>query len=125
MVAIQRQLINTARGKFDVIILDTAPVLWPTTPVEVMPDVDLVVVVARAEISRTPAAHRAMDMLLRVDAPLVGLVLNASQERRNEYYAYYQPRSGATTGRKNRANGTNGAASGEAVETESGLNTPL
>ena len=72
VVAMQRQLINTARGKFDVIILDTAPVLSANDALEVMPDVDLVVVVARAEISRTPAAHRAMDMLNRRRCPARG-----------------------------------------------------
>jgi Mrp family chromosome partitioning ATPase/capsular polysaccharide biosynthesis protein len=111
VVAAQRQLINAARDKFDVIILDTAPVLSANDVLEVMPDIDLVVVVARAGVSRTPAAHRAIDMLSRVEAPLVGVVLSGTKERGNEYYAYYHSTVGgrAAPAASSGAGGVNGS----------------
>jgi capsular exopolysaccharide synthesis family protein len=122
VTATQRHLINAAKGKFDVVILDTAPILGANDAIEIMADVDLVLIVARAEVVTAPAAHRAIEALMRVDAPLVGIVLNGSEERQNTYYAYYQnsakrsaPSSKPRRDANGRANG-NGAHPDLALE---------
>jgi len=94
VVAAQRQVIAAARDRFDVVVLDTAPVLTANDAIEVVGSADLVLLVARSEISTTDKAERAFDVLTRLDAPLGGVVLIASGEPSSEYYYYYQ------TGRK-------------------------
>ena len=94
VVAAQRQVIAAARDRFDVVVLDTAPVLTANDAIEVVGSADLVLLVARSEISTTDKAERAVDVLTRLDAPLGGVVLIASGEPSSEYYYYYQ------TGRK-------------------------
>jgi Mrp family chromosome partitioning ATPase/capsular polysaccharide biosynthesis protein len=114
VIAMQRQLIAAARENFDVVILDTAPLLSANDAIEVMSEADLVVLVSRANISTVPSAHRAIDILARVDAPVVGTVLGGSDESKNAYYAYYQPTSGDSklAGRSRRDRGaTNGHGS--------------
>ena len=90
VVAAQRQVIAAARGRFDVIILDTAPMLTANDAVEVVGSVDLVVLVARAGLTTSDNARRAVDTLSRVHAALGGVVMIGSADASNEYYYYYQ-----------------------------------
>ncbi len=90
VVAAQRQVINAARGRFDVVVLDTAPLLTANDAIEVVSAADLVLLVARPELSTTDTAQRSMDLLNRLDVPLAGVVLVAVAEVANDYYYYYQ-----------------------------------
>ena len=90
VVAAQRQVITAARGRFDVVVLDTAPLLTANDAIEVVSAADLVVLVARPELSTTDTAQRSMDLLNRLDVPLAGVVLVAVAEVANDYYYYYQ-----------------------------------
>ncbi|HXY92113.1 MAG TPA: P-loop NTPase [Acidimicrobiia bacterium] len=90
VVAAQRQVIAAARDRFDVVILDTSPLLTANDAVEVVSSADLVLLVARPDLSTTDAAERSMDLLNRLDAPLSGVVLVAAADVGNEYYYYYQ-----------------------------------
>ena len=90
VVAAQRQVIAAARGRFDVIILDTAPLLTANDAVDVVGSTDLVVLVAQAGLSTSDNAERVVDVLTRVNAPLGGVVLLATADSSNEYYYYYQ-----------------------------------
>ena len=71
-------------------ILDTAPLLTANDAIEVVSAADLVLLVARPELSTTDTAQRSMDLLNRLDAPLAGVVLVAVAEVANDYYYYYQ-----------------------------------
>jgi Mrp family chromosome partitioning ATPase len=90
VVAAQRQVIAAARSRFDVIILDTAPLLTANDAVEVVSSADLVLLVARPGLTTMDTAQRSMDLLNRLDAPLAGVVLVATSEVPNDYYYYYQ-----------------------------------
>jgi Mrp family chromosome partitioning ATPase/capsular polysaccharide biosynthesis protein len=92
VILMQRQLIAAARQQFDVVILDTAPLLSANDALEMVGEADLVLLVTRAGWSRAPAAQRAVEMLDRVDAPVVGTILVGAGEAESNYYAYYQPR---------------------------------
>ena len=92
VIAQQRHLVSVAREKFDVVILDTAPLLSANDALEMANEADFVVVVARAGWTKVPAARRAMEMLDRIDAPVVGSILVGVGEAENYYYAYYGPR---------------------------------
>lgn len=89
VIAQQRHLVSVARERFDVVILDTAPLLSANDALELASEVDFVVLVARAGWSKYPAAQRAMEMLDRVDAPVVGSILVGLGEGDNYYYSYY------------------------------------
>ena len=90
VVSAQRQVIAAARERFDVVILDTAPLLTANDAVEVVSSADLVLLVARPELTTTDTAERSMDLLGRLDAPLGGVVLVAAAEVTDDYYFYYQ-----------------------------------
>jgi len=121
VVAAQRQLVNAARTKFDVVILDTAPLLSANDAIELVGDVDLVLLVAKFSTTTAPAAQRAVESLMRVEAPVAGVVLMGSAEVENDYYTYYQkpsergrePRQGRRRRSKSAANGNGAGTHGE------------
>lgn len=121
VVAAQRQVINAARGRFDVVMLDTAPLLTANDAVEVVGTADLVLLVARPEVSTIDSAERAIDLLHRLDAPLTGVVLVAAGDVSNDYYYYYQRGRvpggrGRRTAKAARANGKVEEPPGDASE---------
>ena len=118
VVAAQRQVITAARGRFDVILLDTAPLLTANDAVELVGSADLVLLVARSEETTFDSATRSTELLNRLDAPLCGVVLSAVTGANNDYYYYYQPgRAGpskADAGLESLFNGSgNGAGDGD------------
>jgi len=122
VVAAQRQVVAAARGRFDVILLDTAPLLTANDAIEMVGSADLVVIVARSEETSFDNARRAAEVLQRLDAPLAGVVLTAVKGATNDYYYYYQPGRaeggaprpvpGSVTAANGTTNGANGAANG-------------
>jgi Mrp family chromosome partitioning ATPase/capsular polysaccharide biosynthesis protein len=90
VVAAQRHVINAARGRFDVIILDTAPLLTANDAAELVSSADLIVLAARTDLSTIDGAQRAIELLSRLDAPLSGVVMVAVESVPNDYYYYYQ-----------------------------------
>lgn len=88
----QRKLATAARRHFDVIILDSAPLLSTNDAVDVLPVADRVVLVAKAGRTTGEAADRAAELLERLEAPVAGVVMiavKAGPGRR--YYYYYEP----------------------------------
>ena len=103
VVAEQRRLINAARGQFDVMILDTAPLLSANDAVELVGSTDLVLLVARAEQSTSTDAARAMEMLERVNAPVAGVAFIGGSDAPNSYYYnYYRRDAEQQDGRRRR-----------------------
>jgi Mrp family chromosome partitioning ATPase/capsular polysaccharide biosynthesis protein len=90
VVAAQRQVVAAARGRFDVIILDTAPMLTANDAVGILSAVDLVLLVAKLDMSTADSARRVMEVLERVHAMVSGVVLIGASDASNEYYYYYQ-----------------------------------
>jgi Mrp family chromosome partitioning ATPase len=99
VVAAQRHVIAAAHGRFDVILLDTAPLLSANDAVELVGSADLVVLAARAELSTSDDATRATDLLTRLDAPLGGVVLAMKAHVASNYYYYYGPGAQRPQGR--------------------------
>jgi Mrp family chromosome partitioning ATPase/capsular polysaccharide biosynthesis protein len=90
IVAAQRQVVAAARDRFSVIILDTAPMLTANDAIEAVGVADLVLLVARANVTTTDRAERSMEILTRLEAPLGGVVLVATEQPTSDYYYYYQ-----------------------------------
>ena len=99
----QRRLVASARSRFDVIVLDTAPLLTTNDATEVMPSVDLVVLTCRSGTTTADSAQRTRELLARIAAPTSGVILLGSEASSNDYYYYYS-RSQA----KQTANGDDG-----------------
>ncbi len=91
VVAAQRQVVAAARGRFDVILLDTAPILTANDAVELVVSADILVLVARMGVTKTDAAQRSIELLNRLDVAIAGVVLVGAAAASNDYYYYYQP----------------------------------
>jgi capsular exopolysaccharide synthesis family protein len=85
----QRRLVASARKRFDVIILDTAPMLTTNDATEVMTSADLAVIVSRSGVTTSDGAQRTRELLSRIAAPVSGVVLLGSEASPNDYYYYY------------------------------------
>jgi capsular exopolysaccharide synthesis family protein len=77
------------RNEFDHIIIDTPPCLSVTDAVVLSPEADRVILVARSGQTTKPALRRATELLLQVNAKVMGIVLNALNVHSAEGYYYY------------------------------------
>ena len=71
-----KELMEVLRGKFDIIIVDTPPLLAVSDPGAVAAIVDGVVLTMRLRRNVKPLAARATKILESVDARLLGVVVN-------------------------------------------------
>jgi Mrp family chromosome partitioning ATPase/capsular polysaccharide biosynthesis protein len=122
VIAAQQNVITTARDHFDIIILDTAPLLTANDAVEIVPSADLVLLVARFQSTTADNAQRAMELLHRVDAPTAGVVVAGTPEDAGAYY-YYQYRGRRRRDEPVPAGGSHGVAryDADAAEATDGL----
>jgi len=72
--------------EYDRIVLDTAPLLAVSDTQAVAVFVDAVVLVTRAGMTRRRALIRARDILLRINAPIAGVVVNDVDVRLENFY---------------------------------------
>jgi len=85
---VMKDHITRWRNEFDHIIIDTPPCLSVTDAVVLSPEVDRIILVARSGKTTKPALRRACDLLLQVNARVMGIVLNALDLRSGEGYYY-------------------------------------
>jgi capsular exopolysaccharide synthesis family protein len=106
----QRRLIASARKSFDVIVVDTAPMLATNDATEIMGCADLALIVCRAGMTTSDDAARVRELLSRIGAPVSGVVLLGSVTESSGYYYHYAPgRAGSSAG-DNRARKQEGAS---------------
>jgi capsular exopolysaccharide synthesis family protein len=91
--SVMKDYVSRWRSEFDHIIIDTPPCLSVTDAVVLSPEADRVILVARAGKTSKLALRRACDLLLRVNARVMGIVLNAIDVRSGHgyYYTYGGP----------------------------------
>jgi capsular exopolysaccharide synthesis family protein len=99
-------LLDLLRSMFDVIILDTPPVVAVTDALILGRLADATLLVARADVTRTDALMRAVESVERSGTRFLGVILNnfnvanayGSYYRYYQYYHYYstgtQPKRG-------------------------------
>ncbi|MFN2560853.1 MAG: polysaccharide biosynthesis tyrosine autokinase [Jatrophihabitans sp.] len=87
-----RDVIRSLLDQVDYVVIDTAPLLPVADGSEVAALADGTLLVARHGVTTDTNVERAAQTLRRVDAKLLGVVLNrAPMKRNNEYgYTYYQ-----------------------------------
>ncbi len=82
-------LIEELTHAFDVVLIDTPPVLAVSDPLVVAPHVDAVCLVAQSGRTRVDALRRASASLRQASAIIVGIVLNQQSGRDASGYYYY------------------------------------
>jgi capsular exopolysaccharide synthesis family protein len=100
-----RDVIRSLLDKVDYVVIDTAPLLPVADGSEVAALADGTLLVARHGLTTDNNIKRSVATLTRVDAKLLGVVLNRMplKRNRNEYgYTYYRETDTATHARRSR-----------------------
>jgi len=84
-----QDLFVTLRQEYDFVILDTPPVLAVTDALVISRLTDAVILVVRYGIVQRHVAQRAIDLLERAGAHLLGVAINAVDFKTPEYSEYY------------------------------------
>jgi receptor protein-tyrosine kinase len=84
-----RRMVEVSRRHFDVVLLDTAPLLTTNDAAELLPDADLVLLVARYGRTKRDQIALASELLERLGAPVPGVVLIGSADAAKSHYYYY------------------------------------
>ena len=87
--AILQPILEEAASQYDLIIVDSPPLLGFAEPLQIAALVDGVVVVALAGQTDYKAVGSTINALNRLRANIVGVVLNEVHEGLNDQYAYY------------------------------------
>jgi len=82
-------LISNLKKGFDVLVIDSPPILLTSDALLLAPQVDGVILMVKAGKMNREMVKKAMDQLRRVEANLLGLVLNQVDVKREGYYKYY------------------------------------
>ncbi|MCR2814120.1 polysaccharide biosynthesis tyrosine autokinase [Microbacterium sp. zg.Y1090] len=99
-----RDLISAARERFDVVIVDSPPVLAVSDPMWLAPIVDGIVVIARYRYTKRDELVRALGELESTRARVFGLVLNGTKRAAgNPYYVADAPAKRGSRSRTPRA----------------------
>jgi len=85
-----RDLLVKLREQYDHIVIDTPPSLSVTDAVVLSPRADAVVLVIRSGQTTKQALRRSRDILMQVNAKVVGVLLNAVDLSSPDYYYYYE-----------------------------------
>ncbi len=89
-----RKIIERAVFSFDLVIVDCAPIIAVSDPAIISSAVDGVVLVIRAGKTQKEVVQRALDIIVKAEATMIGLVLNNVQgalpyHYGKEYYGHY------------------------------------
>lgn len=87
--AVMKEYMARWRGEFDHVVIDSPPCLSVTDAVVLSPEADRVILVARSGRTTKIVLRRACDLLMQVNARVMGIVLNALNTRSTEGYYYY------------------------------------
>ena len=82
-------LLDELSDIYDVIILDSPPVLAVTDAQILSTKVDGTVLVVRAEKTKKDTLLAAKGVLDKVNANILGTVLNGGDKNKDNYYYYY------------------------------------
>ncbi len=110
-----RRVVDVARRHFDIVLLDTAPMLTTNDASDLMPEVDTLLFLVRNGSTRREKAFRACEFLRRLDAPVLGVIFNAADETPATYYYYGYVDSSSQKRRRRGRGGTSEVNEGEAA----------
>jgi len=85
------ELFDELREKFEVVLVDSPPVLPVTDAIIVAQVVDTVVLLTRSEVTSARAVTHSLELLANVNAPVKGVVLNAVAKQNSGFrYGRYR-----------------------------------
>lgn len=84
-----KSLIEEVSAQFDVVLIDTPPIIAVTDAAIIAQEVDGVILVLAAGEVNKDFAQRAKEQLDKVGAKILGAVLNKADMKTSEYYYYY------------------------------------
>jgi len=90
VVTAQRELVERARTRFDVILLDSAPALTTNDASDLLPVVDHVILAVRSGQTSAEAASRAAELLERRGKSPLGVVLVGTRDVPSSAEYYYE-----------------------------------
>ena len=82
-------LLETLREEFDYIILDTPPIQLVTDSQILATKADGTILVIKAEATKKEAVQSSINLLKKVNAHIIGTVLNGVDNKKNKYNYYY------------------------------------
>lgn len=82
------EVLATLRDSYDIVLLDSPPILPVTDALVLSGHVDATLLVAIAGTTTRKEASRAVELLRQVEAPLVGAVLNGVDKEGSDRYGY-------------------------------------
>ncbi len=86
-----RNLLEQIKEEFDMIIIDSAPILSAADSIEIVPLTNGVVMVIKAASTPIPSVQTAIDQISDVGGKVIGCILNnVDLEKENYYYSYYR-----------------------------------
>jgi polysaccharide biosynthesis transport protein len=87
-----RSILDEAEREYDLVVIDSPPLLGFAEPLEIAALADAVIIVARAGRTNRTAVSSVVDQLKRVRANIIGIVLNGVRADMSSHYYYYSPR---------------------------------
>jgi capsular exopolysaccharide synthesis family protein len=82
-------LMEEEKARYDLVIIDSPPVLMVTDAVIMSTKVDGTIIVARSQKTTRPVLKRAVDVLSRSHGRKIGFVVNGMDTKSVEYYYSY------------------------------------
>jgi len=83
------KLLSEAEAEYDLVIVDSPPLLGFAEPLQIAAVVDGVVVIALAGHTNRNAVGSVLSSLKRLNANVIGVALNEVREDMNDRYYYY------------------------------------
>jgi polysaccharide biosynthesis transport protein len=87
-----RQILDEAEREYDLVVIDSPPLLGFAEPLEIAALADSVIIVARAGRTNRSAVASVVEQLKRVRANIIGIVLNGVRADMSSQYYYHSPR---------------------------------
>jgi len=87
-----RSILDEAEREYDLVVIDSPPLLGFAEPLEIAALADSVIIVARAGRTNRSAVASVVEQLKRVRANIIGIVLNGVRADMSSQYYYYSPR---------------------------------
>ncbi|MFB3917505.1 MAG: GumC family protein [Terriglobales bacterium] len=84
-----RALLENWRKQYDHIVIDTPPLVGLSDALVLSPVADAVLLVARSARTSQQSLRRARDILAKVNARTVGVIINDLNVNSSDYYSYY------------------------------------
>jgi len=79
------------KKKFDVILIDSPPILPASDALLLSPQTDGTIMIIHAGLVNREVIKKAVDQLRNAKANLIGAVINKADTSENGYYKYYYP----------------------------------